>query len=210
MTNNQTPTSAPLTDEERNRKSRKRKAILASGAVLGVGAVVTLAAWNDTVFGAGTFGIGDTAWNVQGSTSGVEGSYAEYATNTTSGPIAFNVDLNVDPAHLMPGQTAKGKFWLKETHNKMPADIVIQPAANAGNTLGQALLVTIKEGSTTLLSNSPLSATGAAATAAKFTIPKGGTKVVDFEVTLPANANPSAITDTSVTALWEMRAQSVG
>ncbi|GAC00506.1 hypothetical protein GONAM_16_00050 [Gordonia namibiensis NBRC 108229] len=203
MTNNQTPTSAPLTDEERNRKSRKRKAILASGAVLGVGAVVTLAAWNDTVFGAGEFGIGDTAWNVQGSIDGT--TFTEYETSP-GGAIAFTVDPQVDAGNLMPGETAKGSFWLKETRGHMAASISIQPATGAGNSLGQALRVTIKDGPTSIVNNQPLSATGTAST---FTVPAGQTKKLDFEVTLPANANPNLITNDSVTAIWEMKAQSV-
>ncbi|ATD70493.1 MULTISPECIES: SipW-dependent-type signal peptide-containing protein [Gordonia] len=202
MTDNQTPTSAPLADE-RNRKNRKRKAILASGAVLGIGAVVTLAAWNDTVFSNGTFGIGDTAWNVQGSVNGTD--FLEYETSP-GGTVAFPVELGVDPANLMPGQTTKGSFWLKETKGNLAADITIHPS-NATNTLGQALRVTVKDGTTNLISDQPLSSTTAATT---FQVAAGATKKIDFEVTLPANANPNAIADTSVNAIWEMRAQSVG
>ncbi len=204
MTNNQTPTSAPLTDEERNRKSRKRKAILASGAVLGVGAVVTLAAWNDTVFGAGTFGIGDTAWNVQASVDGT--NFDEYADSAAPGVISFPVVAGVNPINLMPGQTTKGSFWLKETKGFMDADVTIQAPANATNTLAQALYVTIKDGSTTLVNNKQLSTSGVATT---FRVTKNTAKKIDFEVTLPANANPNLLVDTSVTPRWEMKAQSV-
>ncbi|AZZ81836.1 MULTISPECIES: SipW-dependent-type signal peptide-containing protein [Gordonia] len=206
MTNNQTPTSAPLTDEERNRKSRKRKAILASGAVLGVGAVVTLAAWNDTVFGSGTFGIGESAWNVQASTVSDTEGFAEYADSAAPGVISFPVVAGVNPVNLMPGQTTKGSFWLKETKGKMDADITIQAPANATNTLAQALYVTIKDGSTTLVNNQQLSSSGVATT---FRVTKNTAKKIDFEVTLPASANPNNILDTSVTPRWEMRAQSV-
>lgn len=204
MTNNQTPTSAPLTDEERKRKSRKRKAILASGAVLGVGAVVTLAAWNDTVFGAGTFGIGDTAWNVQASVDGT--NFDEYADSAAPGVISFPVVAGVNPINLMPGQTTKGSFWLKETKGFMDADVTIQAPANATNTLAQALYVTIKDGSTTLVNNKQLSTSGVATT---FRVTKNTAKKIDFEVTLPANANPNLLVDTSVTPRWEMKAQSV-
>ncbi|MCK8614997.1 SipW-dependent-type signal peptide-containing protein [Gordonia sp. C13] len=204
MTNNQTPTSAPLTDEERNRKSRKRKAILASGAVLGVGAVVTLAAWNDTVFGAGTFGIGNTAWNVQASVDGT--NFDEYADSAAPGVISFPVVAGVNPINLMPGQTTKGSFWLKETKGFMDADVTIQAPANATNTLAQALYVTIKDGSTTLVNNKQLSASGISTT---FRVTKATAKKIDFEVTLPANANPNLLVDTSVTPRWEMKAQSV-
>ena len=204
MTNNQTPTSAPRPDEERNRKSRKRKAILASGAVLGVGAVVTLAAWNDTVFGSGTFGIGDTAWNVQASVDGT--NFDEYADSAAPGVISFPVVAGVNPINLMPGQTTTGSFWLKETKGFMDADVTIQAPANATNTLAQALYVTIKDGSTTLVNNKQLSTSGVATT---FRVTKNTAKKIDFEVTLPANANPNLLVDTSVTPRWEMKAQSV-
>ncbi len=118
----------PLTDDERNRKSRKRKAILASGAVLGIGAVVTLAAWNDTVFGSGEFGIGNTAWNVQGSTVSSTAGFLEYATSPPeAGAISFSATPPINALHLMPGgQTTEGKFWLKETKGNLDALVTIQ------------------------------------------------------------------------------------
>ncbi|MDJ0452161.1 SipW-dependent-type signal peptide-containing protein [Gordonia amicalis] len=203
MTDNQTPTSAPLTDE-RNRKNRKRKAILASGAVLGVDAVVTLAAWNDTVFSNGTFGIGDTAWNVQGSVNGTD--FLEYETSP-GGTVAFTVDPAVDASNLMPGQTAKGKFWLKETKGNLDATITIQPTVvdPAANSLAAALRVTITADGVPVVSNQALSASG---TATPFVIVAGDTAELEFQVTLPANANPNAITNTTTQAIWEMKAQS--
>jgi len=47
---------------------RKVRAVLAGGLVLGVGAAVTLAAWNDSEFATGTFTAG--TFNLEGSTDG--------------------------------------------------------------------------------------------------------------------------------------------
>ena len=54
--------------EERGLRSRKVRAILAGGLVLGLGAAVTLAAWNDSEFAKGTFTSGSL--NIQGSVDG--------------------------------------------------------------------------------------------------------------------------------------------
>ncbi|WP_226438443.1 MULTISPECIES: SipW-dependent-type signal peptide-containing protein [Rhodococcus] len=48
-------------DQARSRNSRKRRALLASGLVLGVGVVITLAAWNDSVWGSSDFGTGENS-----------------------------------------------------------------------------------------------------------------------------------------------------
>ncbi|MEO9327653.1 SipW-dependent-type signal peptide-containing protein [Gordonia aurantiaca] len=203
MTNHTTPTNTPLTDEERARKGRKRKAILASGAVLGVGAVVTLAAWNDTVFSNGTFGIGDIAWNVQGSHDGTD--WAEYDTSPGR-DIVFVVDGGGSPTALLPGQTAKGDFYLKETKGKLDAQITIEPKATAASALASTLLVTIKSEGATLVPSQPLSGTAGTT----FTLPKGTQKKLEFEVTLPATASQSLDSNINVNKIWEMKAQSVG
>lgn len=70
------PMSADL-QRQQDRK-RKRKAILAGGVVLGLGAAVTLAAWSDDVFADGVFNTG---------TIELEGNITANAdvTNTTAG-----------------------------------------------------------------------------------------------------------------------------
>lgn len=52
--------TTPLTPEAQRKqdRARKRKAILAGGVVLGLGAAVTLAAWSDDVFANGIFNTG--------------------------------------------------------------------------------------------------------------------------------------------------------
>ncbi|MFN3340157.1 MAG: SipW-dependent-type signal peptide-containing protein, partial [Dietzia sp.] len=44
--------------QQKQDRARKRKALLAGGVVLGLGAAVTLAAWSDDVFANGIFNTG--------------------------------------------------------------------------------------------------------------------------------------------------------
>lgn len=69
-------TSAPASSErsradggpEPHRRRRMALALAAGGLALGVGAIVTLAVWNDSEFATGTFGAG--SFDLQGSTDG--------------------------------------------------------------------------------------------------------------------------------------------
>lgn len=58
--------SAPT--EMKTTRRRKAQAVTAGGIVLGIGAIVTLAAWNDSEFAEGLFGSGD--FNLEVSTDG--------------------------------------------------------------------------------------------------------------------------------------------
>lgn len=61
----------PLTPDaqlKQQERSRKRKAILAGGVVLGLGAAITLAAWSDDVFADGVFNTGTI--ELQGNVTG--------------------------------------------------------------------------------------------------------------------------------------------
>lgn len=129
-------TSTPL-DPEAQRKqdrARKRKAILAGGVVLGLGAAVTLAAWSDDVFANGDFQTG--AFNLVGSTKAASetiGDYSEYntdltAADLTTGAVGGGVNFKIDSLNLTPGETVvapfsvatdlttsvDGRYWLEE------------------------------------------------------------------------------------------------
>lgn len=68
--------------------SRKVRAIAAGGAVLGLGAVVTLAAWSDSEFAEGIFGTG--TFGIEASTA--DGEYGEHATEGEALQLAFPLD----------------------------------------------------------------------------------------------------------------------
>ncbi|MFC9350572.1 SipW-dependent-type signal peptide-containing protein [Arthrobacter sp. NPDC057013] len=66
-------TAQPAADKS---KRRKAKAILAGGLVLGIGAAVTLAAWNDSEFATGIFGSGH--FDIEGSVDGSDSSFDDH------------------------------------------------------------------------------------------------------------------------------------
>ncbi|HEV7741995.1 MAG TPA: SipW-dependent-type signal peptide-containing protein [Pseudolysinimonas sp.] len=63
------------------------RAILAGGLVLGVGAAVTLAAWNDSEFATGTFTAG--TFDLEGSTDGT--TFAQHASSGAAATLVFTV-----------------------------------------------------------------------------------------------------------------------
>jgi predicted ribosomally synthesized peptide with SipW-like signal peptide len=79
------------------------RAILAGGLVLGVGAAVTLAAWNDSEFAQGTFGAGH--FNLQGSTDGT--TFDDHASGSPA-PLSLSAGFNT----LSPGDTVSAPFVL--------------------------------------------------------------------------------------------------
>ncbi len=78
----------------------------------------------------------------------------------------------------------------------------ITPAVNS---LADVLEVTITDGTTDFVANKKLSLQGASTV---ITVPAGQTKELTFRVTLPAGANPNAISNTTAQATWQMTAQS--
>lgn len=80
---------------------RKVRAILAGGLVLGVGAAITLAAWNSSEFATGIFGTG--ALELQGSLDG-----ASFANHPVVDPAGLTFSLN--PEDLSPGDRVSAPF----------------------------------------------------------------------------------------------------
>lgn len=81
---------------------RRLRAVLAGGLVLGVGAAVTLAAWNDSEFAIGSFAAGQ--FDLVGSTDGT--SFTDHATADTAAPLGFTVN----PTNLAPGDVVFAPF----------------------------------------------------------------------------------------------------
>ncbi|MBM6591341.1 SipW-dependent-type signal peptide-containing protein [Brevibacterium sp. RIT 803] len=107
-------------------RSRKFKAILAGGIVLGVGAAVTLAAWTDNEWAEGTFGAG--SFNVQGSTNGTD--FTDHESSAGAADLTFDLDGG---DNLTPGDTVAAPFVLRlddaTTYN---ASVVLESAAGSG------------------------------------------------------------------------------
>lgn len=121
MSDSTSPITADASSQDRK---RKRKALLAGGLVLGLGAAATLAAFSDDVFGSGSFNTGD--FNIEGSADGT--TYAEHATAGDAADLTFELDA----LQMSPGQTVYAPFDIRIdadstldgtiTHNFVEAD----------------------------------------------------------------------------------------
>ncbi|OAV52152.1 SipW-dependent-type signal peptide-containing protein [Enteractinococcus helveticum] len=94
--------------EPKKQTSRKVRALLAGGLVLGVGAAVTLATWTDQEWATGIFGAG--SFNIQSSNDG-----ATFADNESQdGAAALDFELTGgDNLNLAPGATVAAPFVLQ-------------------------------------------------------------------------------------------------
>lgn len=111
-------------DAEPRTKSRKVRALLAGGLILGIGAAVTLAAWNDSEFATGTFTAG--AFNLVGSANGT--TFADHTSAGTAAALSFSTGFN----NLSPTDTVAAPFVLHlDANTNYDADVV---AASAGVT----------------------------------------------------------------------------
>lgn len=71
--------------------------------MLGIGAFVTMAAWNDSEFADGAFTTGQ--FNLEGSTDG--STYEQHSSSETSAELEFAAD------NLVPGETVYAPFWVR-------------------------------------------------------------------------------------------------
>jgi predicted ribosomally synthesized peptide with SipW-like signal peptide len=113
------------TSRLRGLRSRKVRAILAGGLVLGIGAATTLAAWNDSEFAQGTFTAG--TFNMVGSTN--DTTYANHATVGAPATLAFTVN----PTLLSPGDIVYAPFAVElDAATTNNAVVTISNAATTG------------------------------------------------------------------------------
>lgn len=108
--------------------SRRRKAlaILAAGAVVGVGGAYTLAAWNDSEFLTADFASG--SFNLEGSLDGT--AYSEHDTAPTAAEM---FTLTTD--NMVPEQVVYDSFFVRLDAATTVSGTLAQPAAaNAAGT----------------------------------------------------------------------------
>lgn len=89
-------------------KRRKVLAVLAGGVVLGVGAAITLAAWNDSEFATGLFGAG--SFNLEGSTTSATDDFDDHATAGAAAELEFTLPL---AENLAPTDVVYASFWVR-------------------------------------------------------------------------------------------------
>lgn len=210
------------TTSDQNARRRKRKALLAGGTVLGLGAAVTLAAWTDDVWVSGAFSAG--SFNVQGAVDPAGTGWQEYAASP-GGSLAFTVA----PTAMTPGDSVYAPLNLRIGPSSADYDATISlptapigpvsstPAAN--QTFFNALrlsLYSVPPGSCnsggttgapmTGFDNVPLATTR---TATMLTLNRNMTSQgICFKVTLPTSATTAVSGGTTGALTWNFRAAS--
>lgn len=135
MTGTRPATRPPETDGAAtvgNRsRSRKFKAVLAGGLVLGVGAAITLAAWNDSEFATGTFSAG--TFNLEGSTTSSTAGFVD--NDVDEGDAAAALVFTTPFDNLSPEDVVYAPFWLRlAAETTTDATLVLDTLATADTT----------------------------------------------------------------------------
>lgn len=195
--------------------------MLAGGAVLGLGATVTLAAWTDTewVFAGNAAGngpgLGTSAFEVEQNTTSpyTEATFVQNESNP-GGALKFGVTALA----LTPGDSVYAPVALRTVAGSIAGTVTLQPAVSATGitttdanlALYNALTVRVAVSTTattcnaaaftagTIIANGPLATTGASTGQ---TLSAAGANVQHycFEITLPAN--PTLPNGTTLSAL---------
>src|SRR5690606_36043801 len=110
--------------------SRRNKiyAVLAGGLVLGVGAAVTLAAWNDSEFATGTFRAASFAF--EGSADGI--TWGEHTTEGAAADLTFTANFD----NLSPDDVVYAPYALRPTSTS-DADLTAVAPVVTGDLNGQ-------------------------------------------------------------------------
>ncbi|MDR6986618.1 putative ribosomally synthesized peptide with SipW-like signal peptide [Paenarthrobacter nitroguajacolicus] len=120
--------------EGSTRNAPKIRAILAGGLVLGVGAAITLAAWNDSEFAQGTFTAG--AFNLEGSTDGTT-----FGENPVTAPATLG--FTAAPANLAPGDVVTAPFAVRlDDTTSNDATVTVSTEASTGALTGLSYSLT--------------------------------------------------------------------
>ncbi|NYD78182.1 SipW-dependent-type signal peptide-containing protein [Arthrobacter cupressi] len=105
------PRSTPRT------KLLRVRALLAGGLVLGAGATMTLAAWNDSEFATGTFSASSFA--LQSSTDS-GGTWQEHGTSATAATMSFTA------GGMSPGAVNYAPIWLRTVTGSVSGTLELQ------------------------------------------------------------------------------------
>lgn len=126
-------TTTPTPDDTRRRR-HQLLALGAGGLVLGIGAVVTMAAWSDTEHSNASFDAG--RFGLVASTDG-----ETFADNPAS--PGLTLDFDASSALMSPGETSYAAYAVQLTDDSdYAADVVLTDSTGTG-TAAQALTYTI-------------------------------------------------------------------
>lgn len=196
------------------RDRRRLKAVLAGGIVLGVGAAITLASWNDSEFATGTFTAGH--FSVQGSTDG--STFTDHASSGGAASLTFSTGF----AALSPSDTVVAPFVLHlDKDTNFNATVSVNSAAGSGSAATQLTYKIVQVGSVggctpgatgtavVVPGGTSLSSVTGASTfeLAKSTNP-GVAAGADVVLCIQVSASGSLVQGTSATGVWEFLAAS--
>lgn len=180
--------------EGKRLRSRRIRALLAGGLVFGVGATMTLAAWNDSEYGTATFTAG--RFDIVGATDGT--TFSSHPVGTPAA-LSFSTPFSA----MAPGNTVYALFSVRTANPSVAGTLQLSVTSTAGTGLGTYLRYGVRSISGTTCNGTTYSAgtsvvpdnstmatggTGTQAVAAN-----GGTTVnYCIAVTLPAAADNGA------------------
>lgn len=196
------------TTSVRPARSKKVRAVLAGGLVLGVGAAITLANWNDSEFAFGEFSSGD--FNLEGSTDG--SAYAEHPS-TAAAPLSFSVDAS----NLSPGDSVSAPFAVRlDAGTTYGADLLVQAAGTQGSVAGLTYRLTVQsafgcdpeQAGDVLVPSGTALGSGASGQPLTLEAGTGGDAGAPVNVCFTVSAGSALAQGQSGTATWEFAAES--
>ncbi|WP_447913365.1 SipW-dependent-type signal peptide-containing protein [Microbacterium phyllosphaerae] len=145
--------------------SRRIRALLAGGLVFGVGATMTLAAWNDSEYGNATFTAG--RFDIVGATDG---------TTFSSHPVATPAALSFSApfSAMAPGNTVYALFSVRTANPSVAGTLQLSVTSTAGTGLGTYLRYGVRSIAGTTCNGTTYSA-GTAVVPDNSTMATGGT-----------------------------------
>lgn len=193
--------------------SRRIRALLAGGLVLGVGAAATLAAWNDSEFGSGTFTAG--TFNIVGATDA-----ATFSQHPTSPGASLSFSLPTAAA-MTPGDKVYALFSVKTVNPSMAGSVQVKAASGNSSGLGAQLTYSVRTvgtaagcsaanwGAATVVAGLPVAQALTTGASTSQTLNANGGNQINycFEVVMN-QAAPTTVQGTSQVAVWEFAATS--
>jgi len=177
-------------------RRRKIYAVLAGGLVLGVGAAVTLAAWNDSEWAKSTFTAG--SFNLEGSTDGT--SFGDHASEGDAAALSFAVDAE----NVIPGESLYALYSIRLIGTTDGALTVATPditGVNADNLTATTRVITGTACDATTFGD------GTATPPATITASEdGATGQLNF--CLQVTAGPDLVQEESGVVTWQWTAES--
>lgn len=116
---------------QRHLRSRRIRALLASGLVLGAGATITLAAWNDSEHATGSVTAGH--FSLEGSANGNEYQSSESGS-------AHTLSFSPEAEAMFPGSSTYSLFSVRTTAGSLGGTVHVQ--ADEGNVEGLGAFLT--------------------------------------------------------------------